>query len=78
VRRLTAEVREERRRRDRDRLEQATRELLSSEGWKRWLRARATFHSYTFLIWRARPRRQGIRRRPSTTCHQRWRALEVE
>jgi hypothetical protein len=37
-----------RRRRDRERLERATRELLSSEGWKRWLRARATFHSYSF------------------------------
>jgi hypothetical protein len=49
-RRLTAEVREERRRRDRERLERATRELLSSEGWKRWLRARATFHSYSLLI----------------------------
>ena len=47
-RRLTAEEREERRRRDRERLERATRELLSSEGWKRWLRARATFHSYSF------------------------------
>jgi N-terminal domain of anti-restriction factor ArdC len=46
-RRLTAEEREERRRRDRERLERATRELLSSEGWKRWLRARATFHSYS-------------------------------
>jgi hypothetical protein len=40
-RRLTAEVREERRRRGRERLERATRELLSNEGWKRWLRARA-------------------------------------
>ena len=47
-RRLSAEKREERRRRDRERLEQATRELLSSEGWKRWLRARATLHSYSF------------------------------
>ena len=47
-RRLTGEEREERRRRDRERLEQATRELLSSEGWKRWLRARATLHAYSF------------------------------
>ena len=44
---LTAEQREQRRRRDRERLTEATRELLSSEGWRRWLRARASLHSYS-------------------------------
>jgi hypothetical protein len=38
---------EERRRRDRERLAEATRALLGSEGWKAWLRARATLHGYS-------------------------------
>ena len=42
---------DERRRRDRERLAEATRALLSSEGWRAWLRARAVFHSYSLLIW---------------------------
>ena len=43
----TAAEREERRRRDRGRLAEATRALLGSEGWKAWLRARATLHGYS-------------------------------
>jgi hypothetical protein len=39
--------RAERRRRDRQRLAEAARALLSSEGWRAWLRVRATFHSYS-------------------------------
>jgi N-terminal domain of anti-restriction factor ArdC len=39
--------REERRRGDRERLTEATRALLSSEGWTAWLRARATLHPYS-------------------------------
>ena len=46
-RRLTETERAERRRQDRERLQQAARELLSSEGWARWVRARAMFHSYS-------------------------------
>lgn len=41
---------EERRRRpeeQRARLGRATEELLTSDGWRRWLRARATFHAYS-------------------------------
>jgi len=45
--RTTAE-REERRRRDRERLAEAMTELLSSDGWKAWLRTRATLHAYSF------------------------------
>lgn len=41
-RKLTDQEREQRRRRDRDRLEHAAREMLSSEGWKRWVRVRST------------------------------------
>ena len=41
-RKLTAAERAERRRADRDRLEQAARALLSSEGWQRWVRVRST------------------------------------
>lgn len=37
----------ERRARDRERLQAAAQELLSSEGWQRWVRARALFHSYS-------------------------------
>ncbi len=41
-RKLTEEEREQRRGQDRDRLENAARELLTSEGWKRWVRVRST------------------------------------
>ena len=41
-RRLTEQERDERRQADRDRLENAARELLSSEGWARWVRVRAS------------------------------------
>lgn len=47
---LTRDEREARRRRDRERLAEATRALLSSEGWKAWLRSRATLHGYSLLI----------------------------
>jgi antirestriction protein ArdC len=40
-RRLSEAEREERRRRDRERLEAATRELLTSDGWQRWVAVRA-------------------------------------
>ncbi|MDQ3239981.1 MAG: hypothetical protein M3Q43_01040, partial [Actinomycetota bacterium] len=39
--------RQRRREQQRERLARATEELLTSEGWRRWLRARATFHSYS-------------------------------
>ena len=38
----TETERAERRAADRDRLEQAARELLSTEGWRRWVRVRST------------------------------------
>jgi len=40
-RRLTEAERDERRARDRERLKQACEQLLSSDGWQRWVRARA-------------------------------------
>jgi len=40
-RRLTEAERDERRARDRERLRHACEQLLSSEGWQRWVRARA-------------------------------------
>jgi len=46
-RQLTDTEREERRRKDRERLEQATAELLTSEGWRRWLRTRSVLHGYS-------------------------------
>jgi hypothetical protein len=46
-RRLTEQERAERRRQDRERLQQAARELLSSDGWARWVKSRAMFHSYS-------------------------------
>jgi hypothetical protein len=46
-------VRQRPREEQRARLASATEELLTSEGWRRWLRARATFHRYSLLIWRA-------------------------
>jgi N-terminal domain of anti-restriction factor ArdC len=41
-RQLTDAERAERRQADRERLEQAARALLSSEGWQRWVRVRST------------------------------------
>ncbi len=46
-RRLSEREREERRRQDRERLKRAAEELLYSEGWARWVRVRAMFHSYS-------------------------------
>jgi hypothetical protein len=40
-RRLTEAARDERRAHDRERLKQACEQLLLSEGWRRWVRARA-------------------------------------
>ena len=45
-RRLSEADRAERRRQDRERLQRAAQELLTSEGWQRWVRVRAMFHSY--------------------------------
>src|ERR1700730_9193537 len=39
--------RDERRRADRERLKRAAEELLCSEGWRRWVRVRASFHAYS-------------------------------
>src|SRR5215208_6411529 len=41
-RRLSDAEREQRRQADRERLDQAARDLLSSAGWARWMRVRAT------------------------------------
>jgi hypothetical protein len=46
-RRLSEHERAERRRQDRERLQRAAEELLWSEGWARWVRVRAMFHSYS-------------------------------
>jgi hypothetical protein len=42
TRRLTEAERTERRQADRDRLEQAARELLTSDGWQRWVKVGST------------------------------------
>jgi hypothetical protein len=48
TRRLLSEAdREQRRRADRERVKQAAAELLSSDGWRRWVRARETLHAYS-------------------------------
>lgn len=39
---------QERRTAAREQLESAVRELMTSEGWVRWMRSRAQFHSYSF------------------------------
>jgi hypothetical protein len=44
---LSETERAERRRQDRERLQQAARELLSSDGWARWVRTRSMFHAYS-------------------------------
>ena len=50
---LTDQERAQRRAQDRERLKQAAQQLLTSEGWARWVRVRAMFHSYSLVIWRA-------------------------
>lgn len=45
---LNAEERAKRRGAERDRMRTAIEELKTSEGWRRWLRARAAFRSYSF------------------------------
>ena len=47
TRRLSEDERAERHRADRERLKLAAEELLTSEGWRRWVRVRASFHSYS-------------------------------
>jgi hypothetical protein len=59
-RRLSEAERAERRRRDRERLQPAAKELLTSEGWQRWVRVRAMFHSYSLLISRRLRQRRGL------------------
>lgn len=44
----TAEKRAERREQDRRRVQAAIEQLKDSDGWKSWLRVRATFHRYSF------------------------------
>lgn len=46
-RRVSEAEREQRRRADRERVKEAASELLSSQGWQRWVRARQTFHAYS-------------------------------
>jgi len=50
--------REERRAQDRERLKDAAEQLLSSEGWKRWVRVRAQggLARLSVLIWSPRCR----------------------
>jgi hypothetical protein len=47
---LSKAERAEGRERDRERLRVAAQELLSSDGWQRWVRACALFHSYCLVI----------------------------
>jgi len=45
--RLSETERDERRRADCERLKRAAEELLCSEGWRRWVRVRASFRAYS-------------------------------
>jgi len=60
-RRLSEQQRDERRRADRERVQRAVGELLSSAGWARWVRTRAMFHNYSacncaLLAWQCNER----------------------
>ncbi len=52
---LTNEERDARRQADRERIEQAARALLTSDGWQRWIKVRATNgpSRYSLVIWSA-------------------------
>lgn len=59
--RLSDHERAQRRSADRERLKRAAEELLTSEGWQRWVRTQATFHSYSastcmLLAWQCHER----------------------
>ena len=43
-----AEYRQAKRAEQRQQIERAARELLTSEGWRRWVQTRAKFHRYSF------------------------------
>jgi hypothetical protein len=47
---LSDAERDERRAAQRKELEQALATLLTSDGWRRWLRTRATLHGYSLII----------------------------
>ncbi len=47
---LTDQEREQRRAEDRERVKAAAQELLCSEWWARWVRARQLFHRYPAFI----------------------------
>ncbi len=61
--RMTERQRAESRRQDRERLQLAARELLSSEGWARWVKTRAMFHAYSAMRSRAVGGLQSVLRR---------------
>jgi hypothetical protein len=71
-RRLSEHERAERRRQDRERLQRAAEELLCSEGWARWVRVRAMFHSYSWLILIGGCRRCMLLRRVLSATCRRW------
>jgi len=50
---LTDAERDARRNADRERIEQAARALLTSDGWQRWIKVRASngLSRYCLLIW---------------------------
>lgn len=79
-RRLTDDERAQRRAQDRERLEQAARDLLTSEGWRRWVRVRARngLARYSLTIsGRLRQRRRPAWVRMSMTCRRRTPPLAV-
>jgi antirestriction protein ArdC len=43
-----AEYKQTKRNEQREQVERSVRELLTSEGWRRWAETRATFHKYSF------------------------------
>ena len=50
---LSDQEREQRRAEQRELVRASIEQLRSSEGWQAYLRVRARFHSYSWLIWRA-------------------------
>jgi hypothetical protein len=49
-RRLSESEREQRRTAERERVKEAAEQLLTSEGWQRWVRARSMFRRYSLVI----------------------------
>jgi hypothetical protein len=75
----TQEDRDARRKADRERIEQAARELLTTEGWQRWIKVRASngLSRYCLIISGAACRRRDGRCGAASVTCRRWASVRA-